>query len=66
MTKLYLKTPLVKAHEAALELQKVMQDCMQIFTPDIPSVAEPTLATRWWKDAYQKFDEDGRLIPSDL
>lgn len=61
-----LETPLIKAHDAALELQKVMQDCMQIFTPNVPSVAEPTLATRWWKDAYQKFDENGRLIPSDL
>jgi len=42
-----------------------MEKSMEIFTPDIPSIAEPTLARKWWKGAYQKFDENGRLIPSD-
>lgn len=60
-----IETPLEKAHEAALELQRLMEDSMSLFTPDIPSLAEPTLARKWWKDAYQKFDDQGRLIPSD-
>lgn len=61
-----LEAPLSKAHEAAMEVKRVMETSMQIFTPDIPSLAEPTLATKWWKDAFQKFDDKGRLIPSDI
>ena len=61
-----LETPLHKAHDAALELKSIMEESMGIFTPDIPSVAEPTLAVKWWKGAYQKFDENSRLIPSDI
>ena len=61
-----LEAPIEKAHECALELQRIMETSMRIFTPDIPSVAEPALATKWWKDAYPKYDEGGRLIASDL
>lgn len=61
-----VETPIYKAHEAAMELQRLMEESMGIYTPNIPSVAEPTLAVRWWKDAYQKFDENGRLVPSDI
>lgn len=61
-----IESPLHKAHDAALELKRVMETSMAYFTPDIPSLAEPTLATKWWKGAYQKFDEEGRLIPSDI
>jgi DNA polymerase I-like protein with 3'-5' exonuclease and polymerase domains len=61
-----IEAPLAKAHDAAMELQRQMQSWMGRFTPDVPSVAEPTMATRWWKDAYQKFDANGRMIPSDL
>ncbi len=61
-----VETPLHKAHEAAFELKRIMEESMAQFTPDIPSLAEPTLATKWWKGAYQKFDADGRLVPSDI
>lgn len=61
-----IEAPLHKAHDAAIELKRVMETSMAIFTPDIPSLAEPTLATKWWKGAYQKFDKDGRLMPSDM
>jgi hypothetical protein len=61
-----VEAPLAKAHAAAMELQRQMQSWMGRFTPDVPSVAEPTMATRWWKDAYQKFDADGRMVPSDI
>ena len=43
-----------------------METSMQIFTPKVPSIAEPTLAFKWWKGAYQRFDENGKLIPSDV
>ena len=61
-----IEAPLDKAHEAALELKRVMETSMAHFTPDVPSLAEPTLATKWWKGAYQKFDDEGRLVPSDI
>lgn len=61
-----IEAPLAKAHEAAMELQRLMETCMKIFTPDVPSVAEPTMAKKWWKDAYQRFDENGKMIPADL
>jgi len=61
-----VEAPLDKAHDAALELKRIMETCMAFYTPDVPSLAEPTLATKWWKGAYQKFDDDGRLVPSDL
>jgi len=61
-----IESPLHKAHDAAMELKRLMEYSMALYTPDVPSLAEPTLATRWWKGAYQKFDDAGRLIPSDL
>jgi DNA polymerase I len=61
-----MESPLHKAHEAAMELKRIMEKSMGYFTPEIPSLAEPTLALRWWKGAYQKFDEQGRLVPSDV
>lgn len=61
-----VETPIHKAHDAAFELKRVMETSMAHFTPDIPSLAEPTLATKWWKGAYQKFDDEGRLVPSDI
>lgn len=61
-----VETPLHKAHDAAFELKRIMEDSMSHFTPEIPSLAEPTLATKWWKGAYQKFDDEGRLVPSDV
>ena len=61
-----IEAPLEKAHDAALELKRVMESNMAVFTPDVPSVAEPTLAFKWWKGAYQRFDDNGKLVPSDM
>lgn len=61
-----VESPLEKAHEAALELKRLMETCMNLFTPDIPSVAEPALALCWRKDAYPRFNDEGKLIPSDM
>lgn len=40
-----------KASDAALRLSKVMEVCMEKYTPNIPAIAEPTLSTHWTKDA---------------
>ena len=61
-----IETPLGKAHEAAMELKSVMERCMRLFTPDIPSVVEPTLSLRWTKEAYERYNDKGELIPYDL
>jgi hypothetical protein len=36
---------------------------MNVFTPDVPSKAEPALMPRWYKAAKAKYDEDGFLVP---
>jgi len=41
----------LKASKAAMRLSKVMEVCMEKYTPDVPAVAEPTLSTKWTKDA---------------
>ena len=58
-----LESPAHKGHEAAMELKSVMEGCMMLFTPDIPSVAEPAISRRWTKEAYEKYNAEGKLIP---
>ena len=60
-----VETTLSIAHEAAIEVKKIMEETMQFFTPNIPALAEPALALRWSKSCYPKYDDDGRLVPSD-
>lgn len=57
-----LETPQGAGHEAALEMEKVMEAAMEEVTPDIPSRAEATLMRYWSKKAKRTF-EQGRLIP---
>jgi len=61
-----IESPLHKVHEAAMELKSVMERSMRIFTPQVPSIAEPSAALRWTKDAFTKYDENGRIIPCDM
>ena len=61
-----LETPLVRAHDAAIELKGIMEDCMRLFTPDIPAVAEVACSLRWTKEAYERYDSEGKLVPSDM
>lgn len=42
---------LLKADAAARRMQEIMEQEMEIYTPHIPAVAEPTLTTKWIKDA---------------
>lgn len=60
---LLLETPEFVAHEAAAELEALMESVMQRYTPDIPVSASATLMRHWSKDAEPAYDEDGRLIP---
>ena len=60
-----LETPEEWAHEAALELQAVMVECQNRFTPKVPAAASPTVTRRWSKKAKAVRDAGGRLIPWD-
>lgn len=59
------------AHEAAMELQKVMVDEYNVFTPDVPVQATPAMMRRWSKNAEPRWRDGGkkrasandRLIP---
>ncbi len=56
-----VEAPLGKAPVAAKEVQRLMQECMQHFTPDVPSTCSPSLALRWYKEAEPVYDEQGNL-----
>jgi DNA polymerase-1 len=54
-----------QAHEAALELGKLMEDGARPFLPDVPpKVSKPVVARFWSKKAKQVW-VDGRLVPWD-
>lgn len=59
---LLVEAPEYKAHEAAMELQAVMADVYQRFTPDVSITAEAALMRRWRKKAKPYF-VNGRLRP---
>lgn len=50
-----------KASAAALRLRDAMVEAGARWCPDVPVEAEPTLARRWYKNAEQVWDEQGRL-----
>ena len=52
-----------RGHDAAIELQAIMERRARAWCPDIPIVAEPCIMTRWYKDAETKHDSHGRIIP---
>lgn len=58
-----LEAPFAKARAAAQRASQVMKESMEVFTPDVPAVAEPCLMRRWYKDAEPVFDATGQLIP---
>lgn len=49
------------AHAANVRLMKHMVEGMQVYIPDVPITAEPTLMRRWYKEAKPVYDEQGRL-----
>jgi len=56
-----VEAPLEKASQVAVEVQRLMQENMQIFTPDVPSSCSPSMALRWYKNAEPIYDENGVL-----
>jgi hypothetical protein len=50
-------------HDAAAELEAIVAEAGRTWTPDVPPVVEPLLATRWSKRAEVVRDEEGRLTP---
>lgn len=58
-----LESLFAKAQAAAARLAQVMREAMEIFTPDIPSVAEADIRRRWYKDAEPEFNKAGELVP---
>lgn len=57
--------PAETAHDANEEVVRLMVQAFEVFCPDIPGRAEPTLMTHWIKGAKPKYTE-GRLVPWDL
>jgi hypothetical protein len=51
-----------QAHEAAIELGRIMTETFNQFVPDVPTKAEPIVATRWSKKAKQVWRNE-RLVP---
>lgn len=61
-----IETPEEKAHEAAMELARLMVDGAIVLMPDVPPKVEPLLMRRWSKKAKPIRDEQGRLVPWDF
>jgi DNA polymerase-1 len=57
-----LEAPEERAHEAAMEMQSVMEECFNRFVPDCPTKAEPTIMRRWSKKAVPVYRNE-RLVP---
>lgn len=57
-----VETPGFATHEAALELERVMVEAMELWTPDVPPAAEATAMRRWSKRA-KRVVVDGRIVP---
>lgn len=57
-----IESPLDRAHEAALEMGRLMDQAFNHYHPNVPTHAEPLLADRWSKKAKPVL-VDGRLAP---
>lgn len=60
-----LEAPEEQAHEAAMELARLMIVAMGMWCPDVPARASPVVSRCWSKEAEQVW-ENGRLVPWDL
>jgi DNA polymerase I-like protein with 3'-5' exonuclease and polymerase domains len=57
-----MEAPEEYAHEAAVELEQVMNAAQEELTPHVPSRASPALMRNWSKGADAAFGPDGRYI----
>jgi DNA polymerase-1 len=60
-----IEAPAERAHEAAMDLARIMIVAMGMWCPDVPARASPVVSRCWSKDAEQVW-ENGRLVPWDL
>jgi DNA polymerase I-like protein with 3'-5' exonuclease and polymerase domains len=60
-----IEAPEERAHEAAMELARLMIVAMKMWCPDVPARASPVVSRCWSKDAEQVW-ENGQLVPWDL
>lgn len=52
------------AHDACMELKRLMIKASEKYLPDVPATVKKPLVARWWsKDAKQVFDKNKRLTP---
>jgi DNA polymerase-1 len=58
-----VEAPREQAAEAAVELERVMVEIYQRYTPDVLITADAHLMDRWSKDAEAVHDERGKLVP---
>jgi hypothetical protein len=58
-----LEAPDEQADAAARELEKVMVEIYQRYTPAVKITADAHLMKRWSKDAEAVLDHRGKLIP---
>lgn len=61
---LLIEAPIGKAHEAAMELQRLMISGMQVFTPEVVTRVEVDMMYHWSKGSKAVY-ENGRLVPFD-
>lgn len=54
-----------RAHDAAVELARLMEVAAKPFLPDLPVVVDPMLCRTWSKSAKALY-ENGRLVPWDF
>jgi len=59
-----MECPEDKAHDAAMELVRLMLEGMKVFLPDIPSKVEVEMMRRWIKAAKALY-VNGKLVPVD-
>lgn len=59
-----IEGPEETCHEASVELEKVMIAQMKTLITDIKVEATSDVMPRWFKEVDQKFDDQGRKIPS--
>jgi DNA polymerase-1 len=58
-----VETPFEKLDAAAKELERVMVEVYQRFTPDVRITADAHAMFRWSKKAEAVYDDQGRLVP---
>jgi DNA polymerase-1 len=57
-----IEAPIGQHHEAAVELERVMNEAMKWAMPDVPATSSPAVSERWYKGADAVL-ENGRYVP---